>query len=253
MAKRPSPSIDYVMAFKDIMDSLILERFSHRENAHILDVGCKFGSDLLRMCSNLKGSKGFGIDIEFKECWAQTNQGRCFFIQSLAEKLPFKNNSFDFIIASEIIEHVALVEDLLDGLYQVLKKDGYLFISTPPRYNYTYLIGKLVPKRFKKLLRKLTYYKMSEKSGIAQILPDGTIIKEHVREYIPSELRKLLNRHGFKVEAIRQGFLRIPFCQLFDRFPFLIKCWAIVDNLISYLPFSGYIKANFIIVARKVD
>lgn len=45
--------------------------------------------------------------------------------------LPFKENSFDFIIASEIIEHVVSPKKLVENLMRVLKPGGTLLITTP--------------------------------------------------------------------------------------------------------------------------
>jgi 2-polyprenyl-3-methyl-5-hydroxy-6-metoxy-1,4-benzoquinol methylase len=45
--------------------------------------------------------------------------------------LPFKKNSFDFIVASEIIEHVVYPDIFIQNLIRVLKPGGILLITTP--------------------------------------------------------------------------------------------------------------------------
>lgn len=45
--------------------------------------------------------------------------------------LPFKENSFDYIIASEIIEHVVDPAKFVENLMKVLKPGGLLLITTP--------------------------------------------------------------------------------------------------------------------------
>jgi len=45
--------------------------------------------------------------------------------------LPFSNNSFDYIIASEIIEHVQEPAVFTEKLFKVLKPGGNLIITTP--------------------------------------------------------------------------------------------------------------------------
>ncbi|WP_372932297.1 class I SAM-dependent methyltransferase [Mariniphaga sediminis] len=44
---------------------------------------------------------------------------------------PFKKNSFDYIIASEIIEHVAYPDNFVKSLFQILKPGGVLIVTTP--------------------------------------------------------------------------------------------------------------------------
>lgn len=46
---------------------------------------------------------------------------------------PFKNESFDIVIALELIEHLDNREMFIYEMYRVLKKGGYLLISTPNR------------------------------------------------------------------------------------------------------------------------
>lgn len=48
-----------------------------------------------------------------------------------AELLPFNINTFDVVLASEIVEHLWSPNSFLDETYRILKNDGYLIISTP--------------------------------------------------------------------------------------------------------------------------
>lgn len=48
-----------------------------------------------------------------------------------AEHLPFKPNSFDVVLASEIIEHLWEPDSFFDDAYKILKTGGHLIISTP--------------------------------------------------------------------------------------------------------------------------
>jgi 2-polyprenyl-3-methyl-5-hydroxy-6-metoxy-1,4-benzoquinol methylase len=45
--------------------------------------------------------------------------------------LPFKKNSIDYIVAGEFIEHLEDPKAFLDKAFSLLKKGGYLAISTP--------------------------------------------------------------------------------------------------------------------------
>lgn len=48
-----------------------------------------------------------------------------------AELLPFASNSFDVVLASEIIEHLWNPDKFLDEAFRVLKDNGHLIIATP--------------------------------------------------------------------------------------------------------------------------
>lgn len=48
-----------------------------------------------------------------------------------AEHLTFASNSFDLVIASEVLEHLWNPHNFFDEAYRVLRADGYLIIETP--------------------------------------------------------------------------------------------------------------------------
>lgn len=50
-----------------------------------------------------------------------------------AENLPFADGIFDFVICSEVIEHLFNPEQAIKHMYRSLKKGGRLFITTPAR------------------------------------------------------------------------------------------------------------------------
>jgi 2-polyprenyl-3-methyl-5-hydroxy-6-metoxy-1,4-benzoquinol methylase len=77
-----------------------------------------------------------------------------------AEELPFKPNSFDVVLASEIVEHLWNPNRFLDDAYKILKTGSHLIISTPDgvdglRYDshkhyYTAeILEKLLAKKFR--------------------------------------------------------------------------------------------------------
>ena len=54
--------------------------------------------------------------------------------------LPFNDNSFDSIIASEIIEHVYDPEGFIKELFRVVKKGGSLIVTTPYKEKIIYYL-----------------------------------------------------------------------------------------------------------------
>ncbi len=55
-------------------------------------------------------------------------------------KLPIKNNSYDIVIASEIIEHVISPKDFVNELFRVVKPGGKLIITTPYKEKLRYYL-----------------------------------------------------------------------------------------------------------------
>jgi SAM-dependent methyltransferase len=47
------------------------------------------------------------------------------------ESLPFPDNSFDSILATEVFEHIFNLEEILDELFRVLKPGGKMLVTVP--------------------------------------------------------------------------------------------------------------------------
>jgi len=56
-----------------------------------------------------------------------------YILKASAEKMPFKKNEFDSIIAGELIEHLKNPEKFVSESARVLKRSGVLALSTPNR------------------------------------------------------------------------------------------------------------------------
>lgn len=75
-----------------------------------------------------------GVDIE--EAEKPVNYDKV--IQAdLNEKFPLQDNSFDTIIAGDVIEHLYNPMGFLSECKRVLRKEGKLIISTPNRWIYS--------------------------------------------------------------------------------------------------------------------
>ncbi|MCL5409257.1 MAG: class I SAM-dependent methyltransferase [Patescibacteria group bacterium] len=53
-------------------------------------------------------------------------------IRTIAEKLPYSNNSFDCIVLSHVLEHCLNVGSVLKEINRILSDRGWLFLFVPP-------------------------------------------------------------------------------------------------------------------------
>lgn len=114
---------------------LLLKQFVPLDKTwKILEAGSGFGNFLLYMSTmgyNIQGIEpdSFCVDITKRrfDYYGKKN----IILKQKAEKLPFANNFFDFIISFQVLEHVQNLEKTLKEFKRVLKKDGYLFIACP--------------------------------------------------------------------------------------------------------------------------
>lgn len=95
----------------------------------ILDIGCGFGE----LIEALKAS-GFDVKgivaskYEFDEC---KRKGLSVLLHDASKKLPYADESFDFIISIGSIEHIKGWQNALNEMHRVLKKNGKVLIETP--------------------------------------------------------------------------------------------------------------------------
>ncbi len=128
-------------------------------------------------------------------------------IQSPAENLPFKSEVSDYVVCSEVLEHVNDKIKVLNECYRVLKDSGF-FLLTTPRTGWVedykrspfiiflffqeikFKIKELIPKRIKNLIKKTL-----KRNNPSLIKPEG------FRD-IPSDeawMKKTLEKIGFKI------------------------------------------------------
>jgi 2-polyprenyl-3-methyl-5-hydroxy-6-metoxy-1,4-benzoquinol methylase len=95
----------------------------------ILEIGCGYG--YLTYALRKLGHEVIGIDISKTAIeFAKNNFGGKFYERNI-ENLNFKENSFDLIIATELIEHLSDINLFITKSIKLLKNNGFLLISTP--------------------------------------------------------------------------------------------------------------------------
>lgn len=117
----------------------------------ILDFGCGQGR-FLSMLSTLKFSELAGADLMNKPSelpktfqWLQTD---------LNKELAFEPESFDVIIAIEVIEHLENPRAVVRELRRILRPGGYLIMSTPNNESIRSLLSLILKGHFVSFLEK---------------------------------------------------------------------------------------------------
>jgi SAM-dependent methyltransferase len=91
----------------------------------ILDVGCGEGQ-VSRVAGGLSGvERVVGVDPTWNQITvAAARGGATGFARSAAERLPFRDSSFDAVVACLVFEHVAAVDDAIAEVARVLVAGG---------------------------------------------------------------------------------------------------------------------------------
>ena len=131
-----APTDDYyqvhLVRFKYLLSKIALLKLP--SSAKILDVGC-YPPYIFNQLSPLYQVFGISSPLE------PFNHSRVKILNLESEPIDFPKNSFNLIIFSEIIEHLSNPVSVLKKLLPLLKKDGYLVVTTPNVFRWQNIIN----------------------------------------------------------------------------------------------------------------
>lgn len=144
-----------------------------RGSKSTLDVGCG-SSRIVRGLEN-----GLGVDIQMAKLRYARRHGKPL-VNASIYYLPFKDNSFDCVVCSEVIEHIPAGERPFLDMSRVLQKGGRLIIGTP---DYASIWWRVIER----------LYVLFAPRGYAD---------QHITRYSRSGLVELIEKQGFNCEEI---------------------------------------------------
>lgn len=209
----------------------IAEKFSpFLKNKKHLDIGCWDGA-FLSLCNNLT-KFSVGLDLEFTPLKIAILKRRArFFVNGSVLDLPFRNNSFEAVTFSAVLEHIPSKTEMyaLQEISRILIPGGYLWVDVP-------------------------------NSNPLGILLDPAYFLIGHRHYSWRTLQKLLYRAGFKVINIYYiggpiAFMRgigASFYKYILKRPFPIYPWLERLRIREYVDNRSYFNSYQIqILAQK--
>lgn len=156
-----------------------LSRFTKPSNLNILDLGCGLGYE----CEEWKrlGNHVVGADLNGK--WLKYAKEHGFvdetFRCDLMLPIKQKSETYDIVYCSEVFEHLPKLGPLISETKRVLKKGGYLIVTTDNPCNI---------RNIARMLRQDSGYFESE---------------GHLHYYSPKNLAKIMANNGFQVISVK--------------------------------------------------
>ena len=101
-----------------------------------MDLGCGRGFYLEAAGELLPEAKILGVDKNsgyLKKARNYVQADNVAYLKADITRLPLKDNAFDFIIASEILEHLGDDEKAIKEIYRVLSWEGKAMITVPAK------------------------------------------------------------------------------------------------------------------------
>lgn len=106
----------------------LLKKLLAGEPASCLDLGCGTANHLLRIAHANPGGRSIGVDASMPMLAGGKQLGATELVQSVAEQLPFRENSFDIVLGRQVLHYVDLITAVIEA-NRTLTPGGH-FLST---------------------------------------------------------------------------------------------------------------------------
>ena len=166
----------------------VIDIIKSEKRGRVLDLGCARGSYSIKIkemgydvvAADAHSDFLYKDEIEFRLCDA-------------TKKLPFPNDSFDYVLLVELVEHLRNPYFLMNEINRILRKGGKVILSTPNILN------------IKSRMRFLTegsydYYREPPLDQIRQLKEN--IYQLHIFPCRYHELEFLLSDCGFEIDSL---------------------------------------------------
>jgi SAM-dependent methyltransferase len=187
----------------------------------ILDAGCSTGAYVNYLCA--RGYNAYGLDLLRANEWEGGESAYRFMIGDLCGT-PYRDNSFDSVLAFEILEHIKHIDSALGELHRITKRNIVLSVpncETPL------------------VLRKsgLTFHHWVDRT--------------HYQAFTEDTLRSVLVRNAFRVDMIKRINPIKPEVLFLESWRLPIKLAVLIGRAANKLPLKKKYYMTILAVASK--
>ena len=212
------------------------------EDSTGLDLGCGKGQSVRELRE--LGYQAFGCDFKLDatpETQAMRDAGQLRHIEQQPYRLPFEDNSIDFIFSHTVLEHVKNFDETVSEISRVLKADGANLHTFPSKYR---LVEAHIKVPFASLLQSYGWLYLWAALGVRSPYQKGMRAKE-VAALNLKFLRERTNYLSKKqlTEQFSNYFSEVTFCE--DVFLKCSRRGRIFFSLGKVLPFVPSLYSTF--------
>jgi len=203
------------------------------KSGNILDIACGPG---VQFRKHLKTNTFVGIDISEEALKMAENNGYKTLAWDLTVlPLPFKDEEFDVVILSDILEHLIQPLELLNEARRVLKDDGHVILSLP---NHFYLDNRIRILKGKGLVLPFENHQRYEDYNYF-----------HIRFFRTESISSLLEKTDLKiVKDMSNTFLAI--LPKFMSWPLISKIFGKIRHL-TLKKWADLWVLHFVLILKK--
>ena len=190
----------------------VIKTYKGNEIDSLCDVGTADAMMLNMLNQNLNVKTAIGLDFSIELLKTNKNP-KLNLVKGDAIELPFKEDSFDVVVATAVIEHVSDAGKMLKECWRILKESGLCILTTPDPI-------------FEHIATKFGYLEE----------------EQHVKTFKLLELTSLLKSKGFKILKAEK-FMMCPI-----GFPYEVKIEKIMK-----LAKLEFLLLNQLVAAQKIS
>jgi len=182
----------------------------------LLDAGC--GNGWVTSELGVRSGKVVALDISLQSLNENMNfckvkvtsdlRKNIHHIQGDLRNMPIRDNVFDRVVCSEVLEHMPYEKPAVKELYGVLKEGGTAVFTVPMKFHLSALAMRFLKKSF-----ALVGFKEKTKTPRSDFTFDTSRLKFHFREYSKAQITNLLKECSFEVVHIRDIGFTFPFAE----------------------------------------
>ena len=156
----------------------------------ILDIGCGSGFLAGLIMKELPGIEIHGIDFSITALKRCKNTSQVYCVDIERSHIPFKDQAFDLIICSEVLEHLFGPEHVVAEIYRLLTIDGIGIITVP---NFSFWRFRL--------------------QSLIGMVPNIVSHPGHFQVFNLELLQKLINKFSFRIVSMSGIHQRLHFVE----------------------------------------
>lgn len=195
----------------------------------ILDVGC--GMKPYESILNASGSAYYGTDypITMKGSYGESTKADFFSDSTL---LPFKKNTFDTLLSTQVLEHVSDPKKAIQEMGRVLKPGGIIIISAPM----TWPLHEEPYDFFRYTLHGLRHLMQKSNFDILDEIPRGNNLSTTAQMFLDTQLENISQSFPQRIYSLVLSLVVNQICSVINLFkPAKRLClgWVIVAKKMS--------------------
>lgn len=104
----------------------VLKLLEKNSSARVLDCGCFYGSFTMEIAKRIRVTEVHGIEIAERFAQQAEQNGVRVYLADLNNPLPIDSETFDVIVANQVIEHLHKTDTFVKEIYRILRRGGVL-------------------------------------------------------------------------------------------------------------------------------